>query len=66
MALARAGGTLGPTSATSGPLALLGDFEKDDDTNGHVAFITAASNLRARVYGIAPADFFKTKLAAGR
>lgn len=28
------------------------EFEKDDDTNFHMDFITAASNLRARAYGI--------------
>jgi ubiquitin-activating enzyme E1 len=28
------------------------EFEKDDDTNHHMDFITAASNLRALNYGI--------------
>ena len=64
--LSKHGGTLGYTSSTRGPLTELGEFEKDDDSNGHVAYITAASNLRARVYGIPPADFLATKLAAGR
>jgi ubiquitin-activating enzyme E1 len=41
-------------------------FEKDDDANGHVAFVTAASNLRAANYGIEPADEHQTKLVAGR
>ena len=64
-------------------------FEKDDDSNGHIDFITAASvsdfylhvlnlwagykigvfflqNLRAQVYGIDPADRYKTKRIAGR
>ncbi|XP_067417341.1 ubiquitin-like modifier-activating enzyme 7 [Emydura macquarii macquarii] len=41
-------------------------FEKDDDTNGHVDFIMAASNLRAENYGIAPADWHKSKRVAGR
>jgi len=31
-------------------------FEKDDNANGHIDFVTAASNLRAANYGIAPAD----------
>ncbi|KAF4013022.1 hypothetical protein G4228_004456 [Cervus hanglu yarkandensis] len=41
-------------------------FEKDDDHNGHVDFITAASNLRAKMYSIEPADRLKTKRIAGR
>ncbi|ODN79868.1 hypothetical protein L202_03761 [Cryptococcus amylolentus CBS 6039] len=42
------------------------DFEKDDDSNHHIDFITAASNLRARNYGITLADKHKTKLIAGK
>lgn len=38
------------------------EFEKDDDTNFHLDFITAASNLRAENYGIAPADRHKVRL----
>ncbi|KAG5185600.1 hypothetical protein JKP88DRAFT_268262 [Tribonema minus] len=41
-------------------------FEKDDDANGHVDFIAAASNLRAAAYGIPPADRLRTKRVAGR
>ncbi|XP_042840358.1 ubiquitin-like modifier-activating enzyme 6 isoform X1 [Panthera tigris] len=41
-------------------------FEKDDDHNGHIDFITAASNLRAKMYNIEPADRFKTKRIAGK
>ncbi|KAI9736460.1 MAG: hypothetical protein M1818_006194 [Claussenomyces sp. TS43310] len=42
------------------------EFEKDDDTNYHIAFITAASNLRAQNYKIQPADKSKTKFIAGK
>jgi ubiquitin-activating enzyme E1 len=42
------------------------EFEKDDDSNGHVAFITAASNLRAICYGIPPVDAMETRRVAGR
>ena len=35
------------------------DFEKDDDSNRHMDFIVAASNLRAENYDIAPADKLK-------
>lgn len=41
-------------------------FEKDDDSNGHVDFITAASNLRATMYNIELADRLKTKRIAGK
>lgn len=40
-------------------------FEKDDDTNHHMDFITAASNLRAANYGIQPSDRHHTKQIAG-
>lgn len=44
----------------------IAEFEKDDEANGHVAFITAASNLRAMCYGIAPVDSMETRRVAGR
>jgi ubiquitin-activating enzyme E1 len=42
------------------------EFEKDDDTNHHIDFITAASNLRALNYNITTADHHKTKFIAGK
>ena len=42
------------------------EFEKDDDTNHHIAFITAASNLRALNYSITTANRHQTKLIAGK
>jgi len=42
------------------------DFEKDDDSNRHIDFIVACSNLRAANYGIEPADRSKSKRIAGR
>ncbi|KIL00025.1 hypothetical protein PAXRUDRAFT_130794 [Paxillus rubicundulus Ve08.2h10] len=42
------------------------EFEKDDDTNHHIDFITAASNLRAMNYNIPIADRHSTKQIAGK
>lgn len=42
------------------------EFEKDDDTNHHIDFITACSNCRALNYSIDTADRAKTKFIAGR
>lgn len=42
------------------------NFEKDDDTNFHVNFVTSASNSRATNYSIPIADRFKTKGIAGK
>ena len=42
------------------------EFEKDDDTNFHIDFINAASNLRATNYQITNCDKQKTKMIAGK
>lgn len=53
------------TVSCPNPLQVI-EFEKDDELNGHVAFITAASNLRALCYGITPVDAMETRRIAGR
>ncbi|EPY53621.1 ubiquitin activating enzyme E1 [Schizosaccharomyces cryophilus OY26] len=58
--------SLPPPSSLAGFRLTPADFEKDDDTNHHIDFITAASNLRALNYEITPADRFKTKFVAGK
>ena len=42
------------------------EFEQDDDTNHHIDFITAASNLRAMNYNIPISDRHATKQIAGK
>mmetsp|Transcript_37306 Transcript_37306/g.102976 ORF Transcript_37306/g.102976 Transcript_37306/m.102976 type:complete len:628 (+) Transcript_37306:406-2289(+) len=42
------------------------EFEKDDDSNFHMDFISAFGNLRARNYGIEEIEKFQAKLKAGR
>ena len=48
------------------PTVYAEEFEKDDDSNHHIAFIHALGCLRARAYEIAEVDFLKAKLSAGR
>ncbi|WFD35228.1 E1 ubiquitin-activating enzyme [Malassezia cuniculi] len=60
------------SAALPAPASLAGyrlqplDFEKDDDTNHHMDFVTAASNLRALNYSITPVDRHTTKGIAGK
>jgi ubiquitin-activating enzyme E1 len=42
------------------------EFEKDDDTNFHMDFISSVGNLRARSYAIGEVDKLQAKLIAGR
>ena len=42
------------------------EFEKDHDDNGHIDFIHASSNLRARNYDITECDRPTTKMTAGK
>jgi len=42
------------------------DFEKDDDTNFHIDWITSTSNMRAWNYHIAAASRHKCKMIAGK
>jgi ubiquitin-activating enzyme E1 len=41
-------------------------FEKDDDANMHIAFITATSNARCANYSIRAVDFHECKVIAGK
>lgn len=42
------------------------EFEKDDDTNWHVAWLASASNCRALNYDITPVNEYETKGIAGK
>ncbi|KAI0240926.1 E1 ubiquitin-activating protein [Massospora cicadina] len=57
---------LPPKSELAGVHITPAQFEKDDDSNHHMDFITATSNLRARNYRIAEADRHQTKGIAGK
>jgi len=42
------------------------DFEKDDDTNFHIDFLTSSTNLRAANYNIKKSERAHVKVTAGR
>jgi ubiquitin-activating enzyme E1 len=48
------------------PELAVADFEKDDDFNFHIDFITAAANLRCDNYYIKRTDFQSCKVIAGK
>uniref|UniRef100_A0A7S3AS77 E1 ubiquitin-activating enzyme n=1 Tax=Haptolina ericina TaxID=156174 RepID=A0A7S3AS77_9EUKA len=53
-------------SLPAGFKVAVNEFEKDDDSNFHMDFISAFGNLRARNYGIEEIEKFQAKLKAGR
>lgn len=53
-------------SKADNPQMQVVEFEKDDDTNFHIDFISAAANLRASNYAIPHADKHKCKGIAGK
>jgi len=56
-----------PTAKSLGGISISPiEFEKDDDSNFHMDFIVAASNLRASNYQIQHATFHQSKLIAGK
>jgi hypothetical protein len=42
------------------------EFEKDNDENSHVDFISSSANLRADNYNLANMDWLNVKLKAGK
>ena len=43
------------------PLVHAEEFEKDEDDNGHIDFIYALANCRARSYGLDPMDWLQVE-----
>jgi len=56
---------LPPVSEVAGCAMEPEEFEKDDDANHHIDYVTATSNLRASCYAIPIADRIRTKRIAG-
>jgi len=55
-----------PPESFGGLTLVVEEFEKDNDANHHMQFISAAGNLRARQYRIPEADLMQAKLIVGR
>lgn len=53
-------------SADKIPKFEIAEFEKDDDANCHISFITSTANLRCDNYSIKRTDFHACKIIAGR
>ncbi len=54
------------TGVTCPPSLSVAEFEKDDDFNFHISFVTAAANLRCDNYSIKRTDFHSCKVIAGK
>jgi ubiquitin-activating enzyme E1 len=54
------------TATVSLPQIEAADFEKDDDLNFHISFVTSAANLRCDNYTIQRTDFHSCKVIAGK
>jgi len=57
---------LPPIASLSGLKVTSLEFEKDDDTNFHMDYISSFANLRARNYSIDEVDKLQARLIAGR
>lgn len=55
-----------PTESVETRLLFVNEFEKDEDENFHIDFISAMANLRAVNYQLEPMDWITVKLKAGR
>lgn len=64
--VAKLSGMANSSTGLSGYKLTPAEFEKDDDKNHHIDFITAASNLRARNYKIKETTFHEVKMIAGK
>jgi ubiquitin-activating enzyme E1 len=57
---------LPPSSSLGGHAFNVLEFEKDDDRNFHIDFVSAAANLRAVAYEIPTVSRLQSKLIAGK